>query len=377
MILRLDGSQIEKDSLSAAIQQLLMDAKVSGLAVQIFSAGKVSYAQCFGFADAEKGDSLRSSHTFGAASFSKAVFGYLVAQLILEGKLDLDKPLQSYLAKPLADYSFEKDWQGFQDLKGDGRLEKITARMCLTHTTGLPNWRWIRYNEYKGGKLYFLFDPGERYFYSGEGIQLLQFAVEEIMGRDIESLVQEKVFQPLGMEMSSYLWQERFEGHHVLGHKQEGSTIPKNRRDMISAAGSLETSPDDYAKFLRHIFKLCKEKDPLTNLLFEKSLSISSEKQFGPASRKDTDKYQEIDLGYGLGWGLLKSPYGFGAFKEGHDDGFQHYSIIFPEKGIGIILMSNSENAESIFKEVLEISIGDIYTPWEWENYIPYNFGKE
>lgn len=61
-------------------------------------------------------------------------------------------------------------------------------------------------------------------------------------------------------------------------------------------------------------------------------------------------------------------------FKEGHDSGFQHYSIIFPERDIGIIILSNSDNAESIFKELLEVSIGDTYTPWKWERYIPYNY---
>ena len=70
-----------------------------------------------------------------------------------------------------------------------------------------------------------------------------------------------------------------------------------------------------------------------------------------------------IKLSYGLGWGLLQSPYGTGAFKEGHGDGFQHYSIIFPEQGTGIIIMSNSDNAESIFKELLETAIGDTLHP--------------
>lgn len=54
-------------------------------------------------------------------------------------------------------------------------------------------------------------------------------------------------------------------------------------------------------------------------------------------------------------------------------EGFQYHSFIFPEKDLGILLMSNSDNAESIFKEVLEIGIGDVFTPWYWEDYIPYN----
>ena len=75
-----------------------------------------------------------------------------------------------------------------------------------------------------------------------------------------------------------------------------------------------------------------------------------------------------------MGWGILQSPHGIAAFKEGHGDGFQHYTIIFPEKGTGIIILSNSDNAESIFKELLEITIADTYTPWYWQNYIPYDF---
>jgi hypothetical protein len=55
-------------------------------------------------------------------------------------------------------------------------------------------------------------------------------------------------------------------------------------------------------------------------------------------------------------------------FKEGHGDGFQHYSIIFPEKQMGILIMTNSDNGEGIFKELLEFAIGDKYTPWRWQN---------
>jgi hypothetical protein len=74
-----------------------------------------------------------------------------------------------------------------------------------------------------------------------------------------------------------------------------------------------------------------------------------------------------------MGWGLLKSPYGYGAFKEGSDQGWEHYSIMFPEQKTGVIIMSNSDNAEGIFKELLAITIGDVYTPWKWERYIPFD----
>lgn len=101
--------------------------------------------------------------------------------------------------------------------------------------------------------------------------------------------------------------------------------------------------------------------------------SLSKKAQFGPRTKQLTDEYDDIELSYGLAWGLLKSDYGIGAFKEGHSEGFQHYSIIFPDKKIGILIMSNSDNAESTFKELLEFSIGDVFTPWRWENYVPHN----
>jgi CubicO group peptidase (beta-lactamase class C family) len=107
--------------------------------------------------------------------------------------------------------------------------------------------------------------------------------------------------------------------------------------------------------------------------MFSRQIRIKSIQQFGPLRFHDSTLNDAIELGYGLGWGLLQSPYGTGAFKEGHGDGFQHYSIIFPQQGKGIIIMSNSDNAESIFKELLETAIGDTFTPYYWENYVPYN----
>jgi CubicO group peptidase (beta-lactamase class C family) len=95
--------------------------------------------------------------------------------------------------------------------------------------------------------------------------------------------------------------------------------------------------------------------------------------QFGPGATEETDANDDIELSYGLGWGLLRTPHGWGAFKEGHGDGFQHYAIVFPEKKCGVLLMSNSDNAESIFDHLLAVTMADTYTPLEWEGYVPYD----
>ena len=87
-----------------------------------------------------------------------------------------------------------------------------------------------------------------------------------------------------------------------------------------------------------------------------------------------TTENAAIDLSYGLGWGLLKCKYGSAFFKEGHDDAWRNYNINFIDRGIAIIIMTNSANGELIFKELLATLIGDTFTPWKWESYFPYDY---
>lgn len=352
-------------------------ANVTGLAITVFESNEVVYKRAFGYANLSTKDTLQTSDVFYGASLSKAVFGYLVAQLAQDEIIDLDAPLQQYLDTPIPELEFEKEWRGFQDLAGDKRYEQITARMCLSHTTGLPNWRWM--NRTTGarepeGKLQFYFDPGTAYSYSGEGMQLLQYVIEHITGKGLEELAREHVFDPLDMNMTSYVWQNRFENKYSNGHTVDEEVISKDTEDEAGAAGSMETTLDDYTKFMKHMLQLASKESEITQLLFSPVIRIRTKAQFGPLSLEETDANDDIQLSYGMGWGLLQSPLGLGAFKEGHGEGFQHYSIIFPESGTGVILLSNSDNAESIYKELLEFTISDTYTPWKWENYIPYDY---
>lgn len=372
---RIDDSSISVAELDDRINKLVDTANVTGFTVSIFNRDTIVYQKAFGHSNKETQDSLNIHQIFYGASLSKAVFGYLVAQLVHEGIIDLDTPLQDYLDVTIPEIYFEKEYRGFKNLVNDERYKKITARMCLSHTTGLPNWRWIsRTGEFQPeGKLHFYFNPGINYSYSGEGMSLLQYVIEIVTGRGLEQLARERIFDPLGMDMTSYIWQKRFENKYCSGHTTAQEVIAKDRNDAAGAAGSMETTPVDYSKFLLKILELSSNDSPITKLMFSPNIRIYSKKQFGPMSLEKTHENDSIALSYGLGWGLLKTPYGEGYFKEGHGEGFQHYSILFPEKHIGILLMSNSDNAESVFKEVLQLSIGDSFTPWFWEDYIPYN----
>ena len=102
-------------------------------------------------------------------------------------------------------------------------------------------------------------------------------------------------------------------------------------------------------------------------------IAIHSKTQFPPITYETTTENDAIHLSYGLGWGLLNCKYGKAFFKEGNGGSWRNYNINFIDKGISIIIMTNSENGEKIFQELLETLLGDTCIPWKWQGYIPYN----
>ena len=172
-------------------------ANVQGMAITIFNNKKTIYKKTFGYKRIDTKEPIKTRTNIYGASLSKVVFSVLVLKLVEEGKLELDKPLQEYLPKPIYEYTPTKKWHdNYADLKADSLYRKITARMCLNHTSGFPNWRWYEPDQ----KLRVKFTPGSRYNYSGEGMVYLQVVLEHMLGRSLEELMQEKIFIPLKNE---------------------------------------------------------------------------------------------------------------------------------------------------------------------------------
>jgi CubicO group peptidase (beta-lactamase class C family) len=369
-ISRLDGSRITSQELDARIDQLIHSAKIEGIAVTVINNSQPIYEKTFGYRNSETKEKLRGDTNFYGASLSKAVFSLLMMKLVEQGKLTLDKPLTQYLSKPIYEYAGTNKWtEDYSDLKGDTLHQQITARMCLSHTAGFHNWRFFEPDE----KLHIHFVPGTRFSYSGEGFSFLQFVIEKKLGKSLEELVNENIFIPLRMTRSSYTWQPEFETNYCVGHDKNGKTYKKDKDNFARAGSTLETTADDYSTFLEAVLQNRIINSSSTKQMFTPVIRIRTATQFPPLNSTTTTANDAVQLSYGIGWGLLKTPYGTAAFKEGHGDGFQHYSVLFPKKKIGILILTNSDNGESIFKELLEYAIGDHYTPWRWENYIPYN----
>jgi CubicO group peptidase (beta-lactamase class C family) len=361
---KLDGTSVSTAELEAFIEKTMEKADVPGLSCAIINDSQVVYQKAFGYKNKNDGTRNDEQTLFSAASFSKTIFAYLVMVLAEEKVIDLDKPLYEYLDKPLYEYP------NYTDLKGDERSKQIIARMVLSHSTGFPNIRFLE----PDGRLKFLFSPGERHSYSGEGINLLQMVIEAVTGRDLEALAQEKIFQPLGMTRSSYIWQPEFEANYAFPHdvycRPRGMDIHPLG---AGAGGSMVTTAGDYTRFLAGILNAKGQRKTTMNEMLQPQIAINYKRMFGPDAWIMTDEYQDIHLSWGLGWGMFEAPSGRAFFHTGHGPGWQNYMVTYIDKGIGIVMLSNSDNFESIAEEIAKKAIGDVYSPYDWLGYVPFD----
>lgn len=358
-----NGVALTAEQIDSTVEHLMQAGDVPGLALALISDGEVAYVKAYGFADVDEGRALETDTVMYAASLTKAAFAYTVMTLVDEGVVDLDRLISDYLPRPLEQY------EDYADLAGDPRWRIWTLRMLLSHNAGLPNWRWFSDSQ----KLEIIFEPGSRYAYSGEGIQVAQLVLEEGLGLDVNALMQERVFEKFGMRRTSMLWRDDFRPNFSRGFDEEGNNLGHNARQSVRAAGSMDTTVDDFASFLAGVLR----GDGLTQAsrveMLSAQVKITAEHQFPSQFPVDTNANQSIQLAYGLGWGIFASPFGPAFFKEGHDDGTNNYALCLDEAQRCILILSNSSNGEGIFLYLVDALIGKTNLPWEWEGYVPYD----
>ncbi len=155
------------------------------------------------------------------------------------------------------------------------------------------------------------------------------------------------------MTRTSFLWQPSFETDYALGYDENNNPLEKEKRTEADAAGSMETTIADYSRFIEAVMQGKGLTQKSKQEMLSPQINIFTKQQFPSLNNTKTSKNKKIDLSYGLGWGLFNSPYGKVFFKEGHDDGWEHYTSHFTDKKISVIVMTNSSNGESIFKELI------------------------
>jgi CubicO group peptidase (beta-lactamase class C family) len=360
---RPDGATLSSQQIDATVDRLMQAANVPGLALALISDSEVSYIKAYGMADIAGGRPLQTDTVMYGASLTKAAFAYMVMTLVDEGVVDLDAPISGLLPKPLERY------EGYADLAGDERWRQWTLRMLLSHQAGLPNWRWFSDSQ----KLEILFEPGSRYAYSGEGIQIAQLMLEEGLGLDVNALMNERVFGRFGMQRTSMLWREDFRPNFARGYDENGENLGHNMRQSVRAAGSMDTTVEDFAAFLAGVLRGEGLSEAARGEMLGPQVRVSARHQFPTQFPVDTDAYEHMKLSYGLGWGLFESAFGHAFFKEGHDDGTNNYALCLDETKHCILILSNSSNGESIFLYLADELMGKTGLPWEWEGYVPYD----
>jgi CubicO group peptidase (beta-lactamase class C family) len=361
---KLDGSRIASADIDAFVPALMQAAQVPGLGIAILDDRRVAYVKTFGERDREAHLALTPDSVMTGASFTKTAFAYLALQLVDEGRLDLDRPVYTYLPNALPTDA------AYEELANDERYRRVTARMLLSHTAGFPNLRVLN-----RGKVDINFEPGSRYAYSGEGLRLLQQVIEAITATPTRDLMRQRIFDRFGMRRTSMVWEPAFESDFAYGYDEREQRVRFTRRQIADAAGSMQTTLSDYARFIETVAQRKGVSRRMRDMMLTPQIRIRSRRQFPTLSTETTDRNDAIRLSYGLGWGLFFAGPGRAFFKEGHDDGWQHYAVVFDDRGIGIVVMSNSSNAEGIFPALLERILANTYAPVEWEGYVPFDRG--
>ena len=192
-------------------------------AVLVAENGKVVYKGDFGMANMEWNIPNTPDTKFRLGSITKQFTATVILQLVEQGKIKLDGKLSDYLP------DYRKDVG-----------EKVTIHHLLTHTSGIPSYTSqpgffenVSRNPYKvdefvkkyaSGNLEF--EPGSKFLYNNSGYFLLGAIIEHVTGKPYEQVLQENIFDPVGMKNTGY-------DHY-------GTILPKR------AAGYVKT-PDSYA----------------------------------------------------------------------------------------------------------------------------------
>jgi len=313
---------------------LMKEASIPGLSIALMDSGKLVYSNALGLKNNTTTDSVNEQTIFEAASLTKPLVAYCALKMVQAGKLDLDMPLYRYLEYP--------------DAADDDRYKLITARLVLSHASGFPNWRANR----NGGKLKVKYDPGSKFGYSGEGFVYLQKVMEHLSGDDLQSIVSQYIFEPLGMTRSMLVFGDT--NNYAVGHDKKSNASKKFKPQKPNAAYSLHTTAVDYLKFMRELVNPRFMTPPYMEMLQKHHRLMNA---------------KEPSLGWTLGLGINNMP-GESLYWHWGDNGvFRAFFIMSVKRGKGLVYFTNSQNGLSIVHRVIQMTFNDERIMQKWQEY--------
>lgn len=358
------GAQDSLDPFSAFLDEqiphLMARYDIPGVFLAIVRDGAPVWSGAYGYADLEQKRKMTVDAVCRMESISKSVTAWGVMRLVEQGLIDLDAPAQMYLS----DYRLPQS-------KHFG--QQITVRQLLSGNAGLPLGtigKSVEYapqspmptlQEFLDREVRLLNEPGSGFMYSNVGFNLLELLIEEVTGQDFAEFMAQEVLAPLGMNFSSFAWQEQFHSAIPNGYELNGTVVPPYVYPA-KASGGLFATVGDIARFV------CAE---MTQSHIDHGVLMQES-----MSQIHTPQVKIPGL-----FGVVADHYGFGHFIETLSDGrkavwhggqghgwMTHFHAI-PERGDGIVILTNSQRSWPFMAQVL--------TDWsKWLGIKPVKMGR-
>jgi CubicO group peptidase (beta-lactamase class C family) len=357
-------ASVQTGQIDETVRRAMAATGARGLAVAVVDAGQVVFTKAYGVRNAV-GDPLQDDTVMYGASLTKAAFGYLVMQLVEEGKLGLDTPIAHYLSAPLPSYASReivRRYSAFAGLEGDERWRRLTARILLTHSGGFSNFYFLEPDQ----KLRIHFEPGSRYAYSGDGLILLQFVLEQGLGLDVGAEMERRLFATHRMTRTSLIWRADFRPNLADGFGSDGKVEPHDERSRVRASGSMDTSIADMGRLAAAYVRGDGLSAAGRRELVHSHLPIGTRSQF-PTFQPTLSPSPFPSLGAGLGVIAFNGPQGVGFYKGGHNDTTANTWVCVEAGQRCVVILSNDVRAEPAFPALVASILGDTGVPWTWE----------
>jgi CubicO group peptidase (beta-lactamase class C family) len=373
-------SQVSKGSIKPPDQRffdelprLMEITSVPGVAIGVVHGDTPTWQKSVGVADAATKGTITSDTMFPAASLGKPPAAYVALRLVAEGKLDLDRPLKAYVPG---------------HAPADPRGDKVTARHVLSHSTGFRNWR-----NSAEQPLTPEFEPGARFQYSGEGFYYLQRVIEKVTGDGFDQAMNDRLFQPLGMQSSTYAWRADTDARLVTGHNRGNAVRGQNRdfsvrlfqyaasqgkplsafthEDVVAAMGVLKPSPPalpnfmipnaagsllttmaDYCTFVRRVLSPSGGGIPLDPGM--------RRQMFSPQTRINTA------LSWGLGWGLETDDGREYAWHWGDNGNYKNFLLMHLPSRSAVVVFTNGNGGMRVCEAAVTAASGQRHPAFDW-----------
>ncbi|GHV48530.1 serine hydrolase [Bacteroidia bacterium] len=312
------------ERITSVLSKYVDNQDLAGIIAVVADGDSILSLDCLGYSDVENKKPMNPTTLFWIASQSKPVTSVAVMMLAEEGLLNLDEPIATYLPELSKLYAA-------QDAGNDKKSSvlattPITLRLLLTHTSGMT---WVGGVQQQAGhidvlpfhlSLYvtamtpLLSEPGTKYSYSNQGINVCATIVERVSGKSFDQFLQERLFDPLGMPNTTFWPTDEQLANYIPPYKKDanGKLIPvplsqlqyplgdKTKR-YPEAAGGLFSTPVDLVKFFQMIANGGVYQGK--RYLSDASVSELGKNQIGG----------NIEATWGLGWSITGEYLGHGG----------------------------------------------------------------